>query len=78
MVKVGDAGLDISILLPFRFLHPPLLIPWAAIESCREKKLWMSTQAFVRVAKLKKQLTFTGKLATEILAHCPTTSHETI
>jgi hypothetical protein len=31
---VGPEGIALSILFPFRFLHPRLLMPWAAIERC--------------------------------------------
>ncbi len=32
-VGVDPAGLFLSVYLPFRFGHPPLLVPWDAIES---------------------------------------------
>lgn len=33
-VTLGDEGLGLQVMPLFRPLHPPLLIPWAAIESC--------------------------------------------
>ena len=33
---VGRRGLALSVFLPFRFMHPPLLIPRAAVERCEE------------------------------------------
>lgn len=35
------AGLSLSALLPFRFCHPPLLIPWTEIEAKQFKVLWV-------------------------------------
>lgn len=34
---VGRKGLYISVFMPFRFMHPPLLIPWSQIESANTK-----------------------------------------
>lgn len=32
IVEVARAGLHLRVWLPFRFRHPPLLIPWARVE----------------------------------------------
>lgn len=32
VVEIGPAGLHLRTWLPFRFRHPPLLIPWAQME----------------------------------------------
>ena len=41
---VSDRGLYLWTLWPFRLLRPPLLIPWSAIRSVRERSvLWMPT-----------------------------------
>ncbi len=41
---VSDRGLYLWTLWPFRLLRPPLLIPWAAIRSVRERSvLWTAT-----------------------------------
>jgi hypothetical protein len=37
----GRHGLAVSILWPFRFMHPPLLLPWSAIERCEETRFWL-------------------------------------
>lgn len=41
-VRLGNAGIGLSVLLPFRFRHPPLTIPWTAVESCQQgwHRLW--------------------------------------
>lgn len=35
-IEVQDQGLRLSVLAPFRFMHPPLFIPWTAVRDCRE------------------------------------------
>ncbi|HEY7373221.1 MAG TPA: hypothetical protein VIF57_13750 [Polyangia bacterium] len=32
-VAVGDAGVRLGMLFVFRAMHPPILIPWSAIDS---------------------------------------------
>ena len=34
-VGVGSAGISMAMWAPFRLYHPPLLIPWDAVERCR-------------------------------------------
>ena len=36
-VTVSDAGLRIDVLFVFRPMHPPILIPWSAIDSVGRK-----------------------------------------
>jgi hypothetical protein len=38
-VQLWAEGFGLSVLLPFRFMHPPLLIPWSAIRDCRNAGL---------------------------------------
>jgi hypothetical protein len=37
-VDVGSAGFRLSIFLPFRFLTPPMFIPWSDVTSVTSKK----------------------------------------
>jgi hypothetical protein len=37
-VTVNDAGFGLSILFPFRFLTPPLFIPWNEVTSVEVKR----------------------------------------
>jgi hypothetical protein len=48
-VTVGDEGIHLSILFLFRFLRPPLFIPWSAMESVSEKRFIVSTYTAIRV-----------------------------
>ena len=33
-VTVGPGGVGLKVLLPFRILHPSLLVPWSEIAAC--------------------------------------------
>src|SRR3990172_6382076 len=44
---IGSKSIALSVLFPFRFLHPPLLIPWSAVERCEKVKLWFMNQVAV-------------------------------
>ncbi len=46
----GSSGLYLATLLPFRFGHPPLLIPWADI-TVREARSWLSAAIDFEFAK---------------------------
>jgi hypothetical protein len=37
-IRIGEAGIKISILFLFRILNPPILIPWREIESVKRVK----------------------------------------
>lgn len=42
MIYVSEQGLYLSLMWPFRFGHPPLLIPWREIQEVgRHRYLWM-------------------------------------
>ncbi len=38
-IVVSEEGLYLAVLFPFRFMHPPLLIPWSEITDVHESKL---------------------------------------
>jgi hypothetical protein len=38
-VAVSSQGLGIALFLPFRVLSPPLVIPWAEVESMTERRI---------------------------------------
>jgi hypothetical protein len=64
---VGPKGIALSILIPFRFLHPPLLIPWSAVERCERVTFWFMNRVAVQVAGFNRRLLFGGALGREIL-----------
>src|SRR5262249_10340878 len=59
-VRVGNEGFRLSILLPFRFLSPPLLIPWSDVESVVEKRLLLFRYTVVSVKGQWPRLTIRG------------------
>jgi hypothetical protein len=54
-IGVTDQGLFLVPFILFRFLHPPLLIPWRDITGCKEGSfLWSQWSEFeVRRAQVK-------------------------
>jgi hypothetical protein len=66
---VGRRGLALSILLPFRFMHPPLVIPWSAVERCEQVRFWLLRHVAVYVTDFRpRRLLFGGALGRAILA----------
>ena len=66
---VGRRGLALSVLLPFRFMHPPLVIPWSAVEGCEAVRLlWMRQVAVYVTGFRPRRLLFPGALGRAILA----------
>jgi hypothetical protein len=37
-IQTSAEGIDVAIMLPFRLGHPPLFIPWEAVENPRVRK----------------------------------------
>lgn len=40
-VFVGERGIGVRVMPLFRVLHPPLLIPWNAIEKCELDRIFL-------------------------------------
>jgi len=58
-VRVGPDGLELSVFPAFRILHPPMTIPWGAIECTRE--VFLSTECTaVHISNPRNRLIFTG------------------
>jgi len=64
---VGSKGFALSILFPFRFLHPRLVIPWSAVERCEHVRFWFMKHVAVHVAGFNRRLLFGGGLGSKIL-----------
>jgi hypothetical protein len=65
--SVGPKAFRLSILFPFRFLHPPLVIPWAEVERCEPTKLWFMKYVAVYVKDFGRCLMFDGSLGQKML-----------
>jgi hypothetical protein len=66
-ITVGEEGIALSILFFFKPLHPPLLIPWSAIETCTRRKFWFFERAVITISNPKQQMAFDGKASRAIL-----------
>jgi hypothetical protein len=66
-VQVNEQGIAVSTWMPFRFLSPPIFIPWKAVESCEEIKVFFRICARVRLKTPKRQFLFYDELGREIL-----------
>lgn len=64
---VGPKGFALSVLFPFRFLHPRLVIPWSAVERCEHVRFWLTKRVAVQVAGFNRRLLFGGSLGSSIL-----------
>jgi hypothetical protein len=64
---VGSKGIALSVLFLFRFMHPPLLIPWSAIEHCEPQDLWGGKSVTLHIAGSNCKLLLRGALARKIL-----------
>lgn len=64
---VNDLGTRMAVTPLIRTLHPPLFIPWSAVESCTMgRELRFFTCITVNVSGVKNALKFYGKCAEEI------------
>lgn len=63
-VTLNPNGIRLSILLPFRFLSPPLFVPWADVASVTEKRfLFVFRYAVILVKEQWPQITLRGQVA---------------
>ena len=64
---VGAKGFALSILFPFRFLHPRLMIPWSDVERCEPTKYWFKKRVAVHVTGFDRRFLFQGSLGEKLL-----------
>ncbi len=57
-ISLSSMGLGLSILFPFRFLHPNLFIPWSAISFCAREKYFFFEYTAVYIDDLKIRMVF--------------------
>lgn len=60
-VTVGDTGIHLAILFPFRFQSPPLLIPWSQIESVTERNSLFMRDTIIRVRGQETAISVYGR-----------------
>jgi len=64
---VGARGFSLSLFFPFRFLHPRLVIPWAAVASCTHERLLMIDKVTIHIRDFDRRLRIRGSLGIRIL-----------
>ena len=67
-VTVGDAGIGISMLFLFRFLHPTILVPWSAIDSVVEEPFFFSRRTVVAIRGFDRRLGLAGAAGARVRA----------
>jgi hypothetical protein len=66
-VFVGELGIGLQVMPLLRMLHPPLLIPWDAIEKCElDKEMLIFSRVKVEVGVLPHALRIYGRAAQAI------------
>ena len=48
-IAIGNTGLYVSLMFPFKFRSPALLLPWHAIESVQEKQTFSTRTVTFRI-----------------------------
>ena len=66
-VTVGPSGVGLSVVFLFRVLHPPLFIPWSAVESVQRERSWLVNHVAVSIHDFDKRLFFRGRAGKKIL-----------
>jgi hypothetical protein len=60
-IKINSQGFRLSVLFPFRFLAPPLFIPWCEVESVSSKRLWFIRTAVIQIRGTSTKIMFPGR-----------------
>lgn len=66
-LTINERGFRLRILFPFRFLSPPLFVPWASIDSVVEKRFLLMRYAAIRIRENWPVISFYGKAGKRIL-----------
>jgi hypothetical protein len=67
-VGVSSRGLSLALWAPFRLFHPPLFIPWEALERCRSIEHYRAPRTLVTLRD-GGDLTVTGQAAAAIFRY---------
>lgn len=52
-IRVSAQGLYLACIFPFRFMHPPLLVPWAQVKALRQKRFLWRTASYLTIGSPK-------------------------
>jgi hypothetical protein len=67
-IRLNEEGIALSVQFLFRLFHPPLFIPWEAIVSCEETKVWFRRATRLEIRDPENRITFYGRVAKDLLA----------
>ena len=73
-VTVSDVGLRLSIFFPFRFLSPPLFIPWHAVQSVESGRFLFLRYSLIRLRRGWPAIALRGRAGREVAARFLTLS----
>ena len=65
---ISDGGLGLKLIFPFRFLSPPLFIPWSQVTSVSEGKFLFFRHVIVQPANHWSRIKLYGAVAEKALA----------
>lgn len=63
---VGNTGFLVSVFFLFRFLTPPLFIPWVQVESITEGRFWFVRHMAVRIRGCSTRIMVPGRAGQSI------------
>jgi hypothetical protein len=69
-VSLSDEGLGLKVMPLFRPLHPPLLVPWSAVESCAlDKELGFFDRAAIQLVGVPHPIRIYGRAGRAVDAY---------
>jgi hypothetical protein len=63
-VDVGSSGFRLSIFLPFRFLTPPMFLPWSDVTSVTSKKFLFFSYVVITLRDQWPTISIRGRAGT--------------
>lgn len=69
-ITVGESGFLMSVFFLFRFLSPPLFIPWFDVESITEQRFWFVRYTVIRIRGFSTKIMVTGRARQGITRAC--------
>ncbi|MBC3935301.1 hypothetical protein H8K47_08010 [Undibacterium sp. CY7W] len=67
-ITVSEQGLGLAVLLPFRFMSPPIFIPWSQITSVTEGKTLFIRHVLIQPHNHWTRIKLHGQVVEQILS----------
>lgn len=58
---IKETGLHVSLFFPFRFLAPPLFIPWAQVDSVAWQSSWLAQRLVIGIRGCSTRILVPGR-----------------